>query len=65
MRPSLRPVNLNLKPEKPNLRPDRPGEESRILTKNGNGRMKLQGTGKITSKEEIREIAQKVWNLGQ
>ena len=56
----MKPENLNLKPEKPNLRPDRPGEESRILTKNGNGRMKLQETENVTSKKEIREIAQKV-----
>ena len=33
--------------------------------KKGNGRMKLQGTEKVTSREEIRKIAQKVWNLGQ
>ena len=61
----MKPENLNLKREKPNLRPDRPGEESRISTKNGNERMKLQEAEKVSSKEEIREIAQKVWNLGQ
>ena len=46
---------------------DRCGKvKSRVFRqKNGNGRMKLQGTEKVTSKEEIRKITQKVWNLGQ
>ena len=40
--------------------------KSRVFRqKKGNGRMKLQGMEKDTSKEEIRKIAQKVWILGQ